>query len=229
MLGVLIPAVVVAVLGLFLAGGVAVFQRVRSGQSLDLSLRTVAAAYFYLMTIASFLLFTVGLSIGVKALLSDGLGRQFSYYLPPARMAPPAGKPPPGPPVPLPEEQAARNAQEADRQYRNDLIQGGTLAVVGGALWGLHAAGRRRVLPEGDPARRFMERAHTIVLLGIFGLAGIVALPMAVYELLRFFLMTGDEMVYGQPPGASVATAAVFVPIWVYYLLAVLRLTRQER
>lgn len=223
LLSVLIPAAIVAVLGLLIAAGIFVLQRVRSGQPVQLSFRTIAAAYFHVMAIACFLVMTVGITTTLKAGLSDIFGREFSYYLPTISKPVPDG--PPGRVSP-PEEMNERGRREAERQYQNDLIQGITLAVVGAALWGLHTVGGRQVTP--DEAGPFFSRAHSTVLLAISGIVGVVALPMSLYELLRFFLVSADEGFRNQPPGASIATALVFVPVWMYYLIDILKRTRRE-
>ena len=230
LLGVLIPVSVLAILAVIIAAGIYVLQRVRSGQRLLLSFRTIAAAYFSLMVIASFLVTTVGLSTGVKAGLSDVFGREFSYFLPPdVRVVPPENVPPGRPAPRPPEDQRERGRRQAEQQYRNDLVQGGTLAVVGGLIWALHSFGRRRVTAEELESREFFDRAHTTVLLAIFGIVGVIALPMGLYELLRFFLVPiTDEGVTNQPPGGSVSVAIVFVPIWMYYLWVLLKRTGQE-
>lgn len=225
LLSVLIPAAIVAVLGVLIAAGIFVLQRVRSGQPVQLSFRTIAAAYFHLMAIACFLVMTVGITTGLKAGLSEVFGREFSYYRPAVatKVAPPdMGRPP----VTPPEDVIERSRRDAERQYQNDLIQGVTLAVVGAVLWGLHTIGRRQVTP--DEARAFFSRGHSTVLLAIFGIVGVVALPVGLYELLRFFLVTADEGFRSQPPGASVATALVFVPVWMFYLMDILKRTRRE-
>lgn len=232
LLSVLIPAAIVAVLGVIIAAGIFVLQRVRAGQPLNLSFRTIAAAYFHLMAIACFLVMTVGIATGLKAGLSEVFDRDFSYFHPPSPARVVIDEGPPGPPGRLrpssAEEQTERNRRDVERQYQNDLIQGITLTVVGAVLWGLHTIGRRQVTPED--VEPFFSRAHSTVLLAIFGIVGVVALPVSLYELLRFFIITvdADQNFRSQPPGASVATALVFVPVWIYYLADILRRTRRE-
>lgn len=221
-LSVLIPAAIVAFLGLLIAAGVFILQKVRSGQRLNLSFRTIAAAYFHLMAIACFLVMTVGIATALKAGLSDAFGRPFSYYTPPVSRPTPEGAPSR---VPPPEDRTDFGRREVDRQYQNDLIQGVTLAVVGAVLWGLHTIGRREVTPP--EIELFFSRAYSTVLLAIFGPVGVVFLPTGLYELLRYLLVSIDDASRNQP-GASVATALVFVPIWMYYLMDILKRTRWE-
>lgn len=226
--GILIPVSIIAVLGFVIAAGVFMLQRVRSGQPLVLSFRTIAAAYFHLMAIATLLVLTVGLSTGIKAGLADAFGREFSYSRPVTMRAAVGPGGTARPPPPVPEEQQERQRKDIERQYQNDWIQGITLTLVGAVLWGLHLFGRRRVTPEEPETRQFFARAYSTVLLAIFGLVGVVALPMGMYELLRFFLVPLDESAPNQPPGASVAMAVVFVPIWIYYLNDILARSRRE-
>ncbi len=224
MFAVLLPVSVIAVLGVLVAAGVFVLQRVRSGQPVGLSFRTIATSYFHFMSIAAFIVLTVGLATGFKAGLSDAFGRSFSYNQPPF----PKAAPPGAQPVQAPESAIEQSRQQSEAQYRNDLIQGGTLAVVGAFVWALHEFGRRRMSVEADDSRLFFARARTTLLLGIYGVAGLIAFATAVYELLRFFLLSNDPMMGNQPPGASVATAIVFVPVWMYYLAALLKRTKEE-
>ena len=223
LISILIPAAIVAVLGVLIAAGIFVLQRVRSGQPVQLSFRTIAAGYFHLLAMACFLVMTGGIATSLKAGLSNAVGREFSYYLPTIARPVPYGTAVGIPPA---EEQNVGNRRDVERQYQNDLIQGITLAVVGAVLWGLHIIGRRQVTP--DEARPFFSRAHSTVLLAIFGIVGVVALPVSLYELLRFFLVSAEEGFRSQPPGASVATALVFVPVWMYYLLDILKRSRRE-
>ena len=107
-------------------------------------------------------------------------------------------------------------------------MQAGTLTVIGGVLWGLHAMGRRRLEHADNPYYEFFNKAYSAILLALFGVAGITSLTSGVYETLRFFLIPQDEFNYGGPPGGAISAAIVFVPIWGYYLLSMLRLSGKE-
>ena len=66
---ILIPLSVVAFLVAVVALGVFIVVLFRAGDTLLFSFRTILLAYVYFMSIASLLVFTGGLSVGVKALL----------------------------------------------------------------------------------------------------------------------------------------------------------------
>lgn len=232
-LSILIPVGILAFLAIVVALVVFMVTRARAGEPIGLSFRTILQAYFYLMSIVSFLVLVIGLTVGIKVALSAVLGPSFSYYTASSvRMS--VEKPPPPDsttrpevkPQPVPPEEQERQRRQQDRQRQEDIIQGVTLAVAGAIVWGLHTLGRRRLFSPTEPLDRFMARAHLTILLAIFGVVGVIALPMALNDLLRYFLVPSDEFSGRQPPGASVATALVFVPIWVYYLLAVVRQSR---
>jgi hypothetical protein len=53
-----------------------------------------------------------------------------------------------------------------------------------------------------------------------------VALPVGVYQALKFFLITPLPTQTRLAPGNTLATGLVLTPLWIYYLVA---LTRQAR
>ena len=59
-------------------------------------------------------------------------------------------------------------------------------------------------------------------------LVGIFSLPTGIYEGLRYLLLRTDQLAFQQSPGRSIATALVFVPLWLVYLWAALRRIRAE-
>ncbi len=230
---ILIPLSVVAFLVAVVALGVFIVVRFRAGDTLLFSFRTILLAYVYFMSIASLLVFTGGLSVGVKALLSDAFGREFSYYTHKMAAQSPLMKVDNGE-VPAMQverlrEELGRSSQlEAERQYKSDLVQAGTLILIGGVLWGLHSMGRRRFQHADNPYNEFFYKAYAAILLALFGVAGITSLTSGVYETLRFFLIPTDEFSYGSQPGDAIGAAIVFVPVWGYYLLSMLRLSSRE-
>lgn len=233
-LGLLAPLVLILVVGAVIAVVVFVVQRGREGASLVLSLRTILVAYFHLMSLIAVLLLAVGLATLLKAALSEPLGRSFSYQSPMMRVATarvevgPQGQVKTGPPPEVAEEQRKRDEQRVEQEFRNDLLQGGAMAVVGAVVWPLHAWGRRTLTGRGEPAARFFDRTHMTLLLLITSLVGVISLPLGMYEGLRYFIVPAEVDTFRQPPGGAVATALVFVPLWAVNLLVALRRMRRE-
>ncbi len=232
---ILIPLSVVASFVAVVALGVFIVVRFRAGDTLLFSFRTILLAYVYFMSIASLLVFTGGLSVGVKALLSDAFGREFSYHVPREQallrsVDVKSGDDSEDPAMQAKElqEEMERSNQRIERQYKSDLVQAGTLVLIGGVLWGLHSMGRRRFQHTDNPYNEFFYKTYLAILLALFGVTGIISLTSGVYETLRFFLIPPDEFSFGSPPGDAIGAAIVFVPVWGYYLLSMLRLSDRE-
>ncbi|MSQ11029.1 MAG: hypothetical protein EXR52_08545 [Dehalococcoidia bacterium] len=219
---------VLAALAMVVAIGVYVAGRLRTGEPLTVSPRVVLLGYLYLMSLAGLLTCTLGLTTSLKVGLGTALGSDFSYYRP-MRLAMPL------PVIGAPKDEAitvgeaARFEAELERQRRQDIIQSATAVVVGLVVFAAHTLGRRRVgllLPTVDS---LLRRGYTAFLLAVFGIGGLIGLIMGLQALLQFWLLpTPDEFNYRNPPGQSVATAIVFVPLWLFYLLALVRQSRDQ-
>lgn len=110
---------------------------------------------------------------------------------------------------------------------RDDLLQGLTILVIGGVLFAVHRWGRSQVEQAGDSANLFMQRAYLTIQLAIFSLAGLISLIIGISETLRYFIVETNEFGARVAPAGSLATALVFVPIWAYYLAAMLRQSKK--
>jgi hypothetical protein len=233
MIALIVVLAVVGVLGAAVAAFLSLGSRLRSGQGIGASFRSVLVAYFYAMSVASLVVFAVGMTSLVKVGLAEMFGRGFSYYVPTAIaiLKPPVavdgGQVQPAPvPDPAAEQQ---QAAQVERQMRSDLVQGASLAVAGALIWALHAWGRRRIAGAADELSTFLAKSHLIVLLLLFGLGGIISLVTGVYQSLTFALVPIDAFSAPQPPGEAAATALVLVPAWLILLAVALAELRRER
>jgi hypothetical protein len=128
------------------------------------------------------------------------------------------------PQVPRSEEQRLEQDRQQERQFHEGLLQGASMAVVGGIVWAIHFLGRRRVAGAKAKGSSFLPMAYLIIMLVISSITGIIGLTSGVYETLRYFLVQPiNESEYWSPPGQSVSIAIVFVPVWAYFLVALLR------
>ncbi|HEU0167178.1 MAG TPA: hypothetical protein VFS62_05340 [Chloroflexota bacterium] len=109
-----------------------------------------------------------------------------------------------------------------------DLIRGGTLTVIGGLLFGLHIVLRHRQAQVDGPeiAGNFL-RGYLIVGLITFGVVGLVALPIGVYQALKFVLLTPLPTQERVAPGNTLSTGIILTPLWVFYLLGLMRQARR--
>ena len=228
---IIIPMAVVLGLALVIAVVVYFAFRLRSGEPINISFRLLLTAYFYLLTIAGLIVLLVGLSGLVNAGLGAVLGRDFSYTRPPiARPIPVTPEGVPQKTAPSPEEQRLQAERQQERQSREGLLQGGSMAVIGGIVWALHSLGRRRMEEGEERAASFLRMGYLLVLLAVSSLVSMITLSSGVFETLRFYLVESvNEFEFRSPPGQNVSAAVVFTPVWAYYLLALLRGLRRGR
>ncbi|MBI2322976.1 MAG: hypothetical protein HYU88_13020 [Chloroflexi bacterium] len=219
---------ILTVIAVLVAIGIYVVLRVRAGEPLGWSFRTAIILYFYLATAVSVLVMAAGLASALKAGLSNVYGREFSYAIPALE---PFGRPAAERP-PAPEEQERerqRQLQWVEREYQNDLFQGPTMAIVGALLWLVHTLARRAVAQDGHGWSGFLGKTYLAAMLIVFGVVGVISLPLGIAGVLRFLATQPSALVPRQPPGDAVAAALVFVPLWLVFLAAALRQVRRER
>ncbi len=102
----------------------------------------------------------------------------------------------------------------------DEVALGLTLLVTGGAICALHVLGTRAVQKRAEKANAILKRIYLFSMLALFSLSGLVALPTAIYEAIQYHLGSTAQ---ATAPAGSLATAAVTVPLWGYYLWRVLR------
>jgi hypothetical protein len=179
--------------------------------------------YLYIASFVTLVVLVAGLIYLLTGLFSLG-SRDFSYAHFPRPIPPPtntAGG------VPAADNASRLEQQELERQrddQSTDLLRGGTLTVIGGLLFALHLVLRRHGAEDGVEGN--FRRGFLMVSLVTFGLIGLVALPVGVYQTLKFFLIPPLPTQTRVAPGNTLATGIVLTPLWIAYLLA---LTRQAR
>jgi len=229
---------VIAGVGLVVAGIVYGIQRARTGLGVIIPLKQLFTIYLYAVTILTLLLTVSGLSHLVQAGLAVPLGKDFSYY--PSFISAPFRLPPPIPVKPgvspeqtqlTPEEEAKLREEEArirreglDLAHREGLLNGLSLSVVGAILWAFHQWGRRRMAEKDS----LMERLYLIILLFIFAALALSSLPASISQTVRFYVIRPSDQFFGDPPGGKLATAIVTLPFWLYYLASTIRRLRKQ-
>jgi hypothetical protein len=178
--------------------------------------------YLYIASFVTLVVLVAGLIYLLTGLFSLN-SPDFSY----ARFARPV--PPPEIAAKAQTDDTARYDQQQMERQRDmqstDLIRGGTLAVMGGLLFALHAIMLRRQATDEATEANF-RRAFLVVGVVTFGLVGLVALPVGVYQTLKFLLIAPLPTQTRVAPANTLATGIVLTPLWLWYLLA---LTRQAR
>jgi hypothetical protein len=209
----MIGAVIEVFVLLVIAGGIAAAVISYRRGHLDASPRGFLRLYLYTLALASFLVLLLGAVSLTTAGLATVAGKDFSYQLVEYPQPPSGGglDKSAGPP--------ADGRAEQDRTYRDDLVRGAALLVVGSIMWGLHWLAIRSLDPAVIRRRSLLAAMYSGGLLAISGLVTLVAIPWGLYTLLAHYLI--PQSVAGgpsNPPGAPLAYAVVFLPVLAYFL-----------
>lgn len=121
---------------------------------------------------------------------------------------------------------AAFGSAYNDRPIADELTAGITMLCTGIIICVLHAVGKRFVEHREGKSTPLLRRVYLFIMLGVFSLGGIVSLPLAIYETAHYYVEGGAT--WGDP-SAYIAAAVVIVPLWIYYLIRVMRDTRAAR
>lgn len=210
-------------LGLFLAFiaflGYGIAQ-IRAGQRM-VTLPGFLATYLHAAMLAALLIFAIGTASLINAGLSRWVGEEFSY----GRHS--SGGPietgvADAPPRPGPGSEADGQEFEVarlDEAYRSGLARGIALGVLGLLLYAVHQVVWITIRPGDGQGPVRME--FLAVALVVFGLSGIVMIPMAIVSVLDYaFEASGD---YFDGPGEVASMAMAFAPVWTGMLIALVR------
>ncbi len=102
----------------------------------------------------------------------------------------------------------------------NPIALGLTLSFTGAIICTLHVLGKMALEKKNIKITNTIRRIYLFIMLIIFSLSGIVALPMGIYALAHYYV---EGSRHWDDPSAPLATALVVVPLWVYYLMRVMR------
>ena len=116
-----------------------------------------------------------------------------------------------------------------DRPIANDVTLGVTLLVTGAVICLLHVFGKKALEAKEGKATSLLKRVYLFFMLSIFSVGGLVSLPLAIYETARYYVQHSGEYMYWNDPSGQIAAAVVIVPLWVYYLMRVMRETRAAK
>lgn len=224
----LIPLLILLGLALLVIGVVAVVVRIYRREAVDISFRQILIVYCYAVTLVSLVTLVLGLASLANAGLSAAFGREFSFQAPPVFARPmegPPGAEKSGPPL---EEQQERRTRALENAFRESLVQGVTLPLVGALIAAVHILARRRLEPATGPDAGFFRKPYLALLLAVFGAVALVSLPAGISEALRYAVTEPDPENYRPAPGGSLAYALSFTPFWLYFLWATVREWRRS-
>ena len=116
-----------------------------------------------------------------------------------------------------------------DWPIAEDVTLGITLTGTGAFICLLHVLGKKALEAKEGKSTPLLKRVYLFFMLTIFSIGGLVALPLAIYEGAHYYVEHVEEYMYHSDPSGSIAAAVVIVPLWIYYLMRVLRNTRAAK
>jgi hypothetical protein len=211
-----------------IGGAVYLVLRVRAGERIAFPSRLLFHLYLYVISLISLITLVAGLSNLVQAGLGAALGKEFSYtpnYIAAQfRSSPEPVKGEPAIVDPKADEELRQKG--LDRAFKEGILNGLSLSIVGAAVLALHTWGRRQLETE-EERRGIPHRVYLILLLVLFGVITLITLPSAIYEALRYYLLDTVKQDYGNRPGEALASAIVALPVWAYYLRGTIGMLRK--
>jgi hypothetical protein len=219
--------------------GALVYFLVRGNRADDaFSSRNLLRAYLRVAYMVSLLVFLIGAVNVLTAGFGAAFGHDFSYQ------APYLTTPAPQCPPPASSSQADQDSytqciksrgftaprEPPDTKLQDDLIRGLSLLVTGLVLGAGHRLGQRATETPAEWRDSGLGRMEMLVFTIAFGLATIIALPVAAYSVLRHVILGAQAASNGNTdsPGSALATAVVFLPAWLYYLSRFVRRARDR-
>lgn len=213
--GVLILAGVVGAIALLL---LMVFRRDLVG--VDLSARSLLRLYTFVASLAAAIVFTVGATWILDGAMASVFGKEAVYGRPPVEMVCPVSEK-----CPDPAQLARQYEHERDLRRDQNLIGGATLAIFGAIFWaGHHFAGR--AFAHADEKASALRRSYLTLGTFVFGLATLALLPVGVYQALSVVLLQPGPDVYKPGLADSLSGGIVALPIWLLYLMPLVRTYR---
>jgi hypothetical protein len=199
---------------LLVGGAIILTARRRRSDALNLSLAILLAA--------SAVVTADGLAQLLSPLFSNVFGRDFTYqttllpFTPPQAPGAVAGSD-------TSAAQQERLRENVENQYRDDIVYGATMLVVGALVFGVLWLGRW-FLRRWGAETEILGEAYLLLLLVTTTVVALAALVTAVAELVRRYLVTpvGPDALPPHP-GAALATAIAFLPLWGWFLVRAIR------
>jgi len=120
---------------------------------------------------------------------------------------------------------AAFSSVYNDWPIASDVTLGITLTCTGALICVLHVLGKKTMEAREGKSTPLLKKVYLFFMLTIFSLGGLISLPMAIYETANYYVQKES---WNNPSG-TIAAAIVIVPLWIYYLMRVLRNTRAAK
>ncbi len=99
------------------------------------------------------------------------------------------------------------------QQREKDIVNGVTLFVSMLLIFALHQYGIRILKKRYDS----IDRIYTFASLVVYGILGVVVIPMAIYQSMNYLLISSDTANL-EAPGMAIGLAVLTLPLWIAFL-----------
>lgn len=105
-----------------------------------------------------------------------------------------------------------------NQTQRTDVLNGITIFVSMLILFGMHQYALSKLRKEEKV--KWLYKVYTFLSLIIYSIAGLVSIPMAIYQLTNYLIIPVAEYGYSTPqaPAGALAVVLLTVPLWVLFL-----------
>lgn len=206
-------------IGLAVVGGIVLFLLVifrKDIVGVDLSARSLVRLYLYLASLAAVVVFAIGIATTLDWAMAATLGPAGVYGQPPTELSCKGAE------CPDPETVRGQMLHEREQRQARDLVRGITFTAFGAILWGAHFLGRRAAAGPGERASA-LRRAYMALGTFVFGLTAVALIPLGVFLALSFALVPASPDVFREGYGETLSIGIVALPVWLYYLLRLVR------
>lgn len=190
------------------------------------SMKMLWIAYLYIMCLVSLMLFLFGGMRFTKAMLANFTTPYFSYttyeYTRPLEKPIQVDESTPEnieivkDPDQKEFEYKGKTYNYNYAEYRSDIVDGITFFFSLAVIFAIH----RYLVSKADTEKdSFLRKVYNFVALAQYGILSVIALPTAIYDLVKYFLLDLNLASYSRPvPGATLAMLLFVLPTWIIFL-----------
>ncbi len=227
--GILIP-----IIGLGVVVYILVALSKNKGKKKVFTSKNLLYSYLYIISFASLIIGVVALAISLNGWFGQKYSPEFS-----SKMAQPSTQYMPEDKIdyqdPNFKECYIGEIQEIDgqrvcfdkKQAQKDIVNGLSVAIPMIILFLIHRLSIYYIERKGVSTENF-KKVYYFASLILFSIGGLVAIPVATYQLLNYLNFRPDDITRINPPGLAIAFVILVVPVWLVFLFKTIKMRDLE-
>lgn len=192
--------------------------------------------YTYIILLASVITFSAGLSLLINSGLAQAFGEEFSFqaeYVYDAAIDDPdfIEDPSTGEIREVVPKRAPERYEIPLESKTRALIQGITMTIISLIIGLVHLMVLKSAEPAKERKKSVLYRLFVTIGLGIYAIGSLVALPVGIYATISYFVIDQSELELFERivPGESLASAIVYVPLWILFIWLLTELRKGKK